>query len=103
MITTTYFALGFVFFIIFNMITFDTYAKKKESTNEFILMFIFIYYCLLAIYLINLVDIEGTFIEILVQCMIFVIVGSIVMYNHYESVIKKKDDSLGFEKVNHRI
>ena len=96
MIDTIYFAIGFIVYIGFGIITFDVYAKKKELTKIFMLIFIYLFYTVLALYLINLVDRYADFIERLIQMAIYAVAGAIFLYSHYKTVIEKSDIEAGY-------
>ena len=91
MIDTIQFALGFLFYAWYSILTFDIYSKKKELTKAYVLFLIYIYYTILAGYVISLVDNQASFMEKFVQIGIFIIIGGLVMYVHYQSTIKESD------------
>ncbi len=89
MIDTMHFAIGFIIFIGFNMLTFRTYSKKPGITKKFILLAIFSFYSLLAIYVINFVETynESPLLEIIIQSLIFLVAASyfslFCLFRHY--------------------
>jgi len=94
MIGTLYYAIGFIIYFAFCYVTFVVYSKKKEMSKMFILIFIYIYYTLLAGYVINLVDVNGNLFERLVQIAIYAIACGLMMMHYYSTVIKKEDDEM---------
>jgi hypothetical protein len=91
MIDTTPYAVGFVIYVMFNLITFDVYSKGKEYVNHIVLYMIYVYYTLLAGYVINLVDgargEEPLF--IFLQVLAYAIAGGVFMVYHYKYEISK--------------
>jgi hypothetical protein len=91
MIDTTPYAVGFIIYIMFNLITFDVYSKGKEYVNHIVLYMIYVYYTLLAGYVINLVDRyngeEPLF--IFLQVLAYAIAGGVFMVYHYKYEISK--------------
>lgn len=85
-----YFAIGFTVYLIFNIITFKVYSKKKEITKKYILFFIYVYYTILAGYLIQLVD--NNIWEIAIQTLLFTIAGGLYMIIYYRTVIVERDE-----------
>lgn len=96
MIDTFYFGIGFFIYVAFCLITFDVYSKKEQGANPLILLFIFLYYTLLTAYLINLVDVNGTFIEKTIEFLIYSITGGILCLYYYRNVIDSKEEKKGF-------
>jgi len=94
MIDTLHYGIGFIIYVTFCLITFDAYSKKKEITKFFILIMIYVYYSILAIYVINFVDFNGTKIEIFFQSMIYLFGCGLYLFQHYNYVIKKNDDDM---------
>jgi hypothetical protein len=94
MIPTLYYAIGFIVYIIFNIITFKTYSKKKEMTKKFVLYMIFLFYSLLAGYVISFVEKNAgaTFLEISVQTVILILAGGLFLNFFYFDVIKDKEE-----------
>lgn len=91
MIDTIPYAVGFVIYILFNIITFDVYSKGKTYVNHMVLYMIYIYYTLLAGYVINLVE-KGTGTEMWItflQVIIYAIAGGLFMTFHYKAIIQK--------------
>jgi hypothetical protein len=89
------FAIGFVIYLFFNVTTFKVYSKREETTNKAILFLIYIYYTILAGYVIHLVDyniIEQNYLEIFIQILLFVFAGGLFMIHYYISNIKPVDE-----------
>ena len=100
MIETTPYAIGFIIYVVFNLITFDVYSKGKEYVNHLVLYMIYIYYTLLAGYVINLVDsVAGEEpMYIFLQVLAYAIAGGVFMVYHYKYEIsknKKFHDKIG--------
>ena len=91
MINTVPFALGFLFYAWYSILTFDIYSKKEGITKVYILFLIYLYYTILAGYVISFVDSYANFMEKFIQIGIYSIIGAIVMYLHYDSSIKKEN------------
>jgi len=91
MIDTIPYAVGFVIYIIFNLATFSVYSKGKQYVNHMVLYMIYIYYTLLAGYVINLVEKSaGTEMWItFLQVIVYAIAGGLFMTYHYKSIIAK--------------
>lgn len=93
MIETTPYAIGFVVYVIFNLVTFDVYSKGKEYVNHIVLYMIYIYYTLLAGYVINLVDSANgeDALIIFFQVLVYAIAGGLFMVYHYKYEISKNE------------
>lgn len=96
MIDTIPFAIGFIIYAGFCIVTFDVYSQKKEITKIFALISIYSFYTLLAGYVISFVDSTANFIEIFIQILFYAITCAIVLYSHYKSVIEKSDLENGY-------
>lgn len=95
MIPAIPFAIGFVVYVIFCLITFNTYSKNRGMTQAPILFFIYFYYSFLAWYVISLVEGEdGTFFVVGIQTLFYIIPCGLLMMNFYKSKIKTEDDSM---------
>ena len=95
MINVYAFAVGFIVYIFFNIITFNVYSKKREVTNKHILFFIYVYYTLLAAYMIQLVDysvVRENVLEVGVQILIFALAGGFYLTYYYNSNIAPQDE-----------
>ena len=73
------------------MVTFDVYSKKKEVTSMTVLYMIYLYYTILAGYVINLVDSDATSASRFIQIVIYAIAGGLLLTHHYKYVIAMKD------------
>jgi len=93
MIDTVPFALGFLFYAWYSIFTFNVYSKKEGVTKAYILFLIYLYYTILAGYVISFVDSSASFMERFIQIGIYVIIGAIVMYYHYQSTIKEDNEN----------
>lgn len=97
MIELTHYTLGFVIYMAFNVITFETYSKQNGTTNKFVLGFIYIFYTILMGYVINLVDYNpftNNIIEIIMQIAIYALAAALFLIIYYNNVIKSKDQEL---------
>lgn len=92
MIPTLYYAIGFIFYIGYTMITFSIYSKKKEVTKVLYLFLIYFFYSVLAAYVINFVDINGNNFEKTIETLVYIVAGAVILYHQYESNIKISDD-----------
>ncbi len=102
MIPTLYYAIGFIIYIIFNIITFKTYSKKDGITKKFILYIIFLFYSLLAGYVISFVENNSgaLFSEIMVQTIVLIFAGGLFLNFFYFDVIKDKEEEY---ETNHNL
>lgn len=95
MIDTLYYGIGFLVYIVFCIVTFDTYNKRKEHSNYLVLFMIYLYYTILASYVINLVDVqEGTMVRFL-EVMVYAIAGGLFMSYHYKQLLEKDQKKFG--------
>ena len=103
MIETTPYAIGFVIYVFFNLITFNVYSKGKEYVNHIVLYMIYVYYTLLAGYVINLIDttlVDGLYVKedplfIFLQVVAYAIAGGVFMVYHYKYEIEKNKEKYG--------
>lgn len=99
MIDPLYFGIGFIVYVFFTVLTFDIFSRRKGETNIFILIFIYIYYSILAVYLINFVErglseilvYEYSIFEVIIQSMIYLVACAIYVSYYYKSTIRKRD------------
>lgn len=92
MIDGLYFGLGFIIYMIFNILTFKAYSKKDGVTHKFILYLIFVYYSILSAYLINLVDFNGeNRFEVVLEIIIYILAGFLFLRFHFMDVILEKE------------
>lgn len=92
MIDIVPYGIGFLIYISFCLVTFDTYAKNEGKTNVAVLVLIFVYYSILAGYVINLVEtLESTFVKT-VEMLLYYIAGGIFLFFHYKNSIKINDE-----------
>ena len=94
MIETFPFAIGFVIYTFFCVLTMDIYSRNPGISSGFVLAFIYIYYSILAVYLINLVDGGEDFFVILIQSAIYLVACGLYLLSHYKSVIKPHDEKM---------
>lgn len=88
------FTIGFIVYIFFNITTFKVYSRNKETTKKYILFFIYVYYTILAGYVIQLVDysiVLQNFFEVAIQIVIFAVAGGLYMVYYYNSIIAPTD------------
>jgi hypothetical protein len=89
------FAIGFVVYVLFCLITFNTYSKNKGMTQAPILFFIYFYYSFLSWYVISLVEgTEASFFVVAIQTLFYIIPCGLLMANFYKKNIKPQDDSM---------
>lgn len=98
MIENIYFAIGFLVYVSFCLITFKVYTHKNEITKSLILIFIYLFYTILASYVISFVDIKGTFFEKFIQSIVYAVMCSIVLYYYYQNNIKITEIQVGYGK-----
>jgi len=94
-----FYFIGFCIYLGFCILTFEVYSKKKEMTKIFSLIFIYIYYSILAVYVINLININEIFMEKLVDILIFIISAGFLLSRYYKKHIKFEDDELYGQNV----
>ena len=88
MINSLYFGAGFVVYVLATMLTINVYNKRTtKNPSVFPMYFIFLYYTLLAAYVINVVGSEETFFVRLAQMAIYAIAAGIFFYTHYKYVL----------------
>lgn len=97
MIELTNYALGFVIYMAFNVITFEIYSKQEGVTNKYVLGFIYIFYSILIGYIIHLVDynpIHNNMIEIIIEILMYYIASATFLIIYYKNVINNKGQEL---------
>lgn len=84
------YGIGFIIYVTFNIITFKVYSKGKTYVNHLVLYMIYLYYTILAGYVINLVEsTQGTeFWITFLQVLVYAIAGGLFMIIHYKSTLK---------------
>jgi hypothetical protein len=90
------YTLGFVIYLFFCIITFKTYSKKEEMTKKYILFFIYIFYTILAGYVIQLVDynfLKNNIAEVIMEIAILAFGGGLYLFHYYNTIIKPKDQN----------
>ncbi len=92
MISTIPFVIGFIIYVLYSIFTFDMYSKKEGRTSPFILILIYIYYSILASYIISFVDSNSSFFEKGIQIVIYIVCGGFFMFSHYIVSIKNIED-----------
>jgi hypothetical protein len=85
--------------------TFKVYSRKKETTKKYMLFFIYVYYTILAGYVIQLVDysiVRQNFLEVAIQIIIFASAGGLYMVHYYNSIIapEEKGYDSNFRRVD---
>ncbi len=99
MIPLLEYGLGFLVYIGFCMVTFKIYSKKEGTTQWFYLLMIYIYYTLLAAYVISFVDSKSGSFVIFIESVIYAIAGGFVLLEYYNGPIKKADEELYGQNV----
>lgn len=101
MIDTLYFGIGFVIYLGFLLATFKTisYRSFSKMINQAILFFIYVFYTILAGYVIRLVDYTGNNgAEIMVQVLIYMVAGGFSVYMFYNNyILTSKKEKIGDE------
>ncbi len=93
MIPTLAYGIGFIVYMTFCLVTIDIYSRKDGMTPSLIVALIYLYYSFLAMYMINLVE-SGDFIEVIIQCAIYVVAGGVIVLHYYKANIKTRDDEM---------
>jgi hypothetical protein len=101
MIDTLAYAIGFIIYAAFCYSTITIYSKKQGFTPFFSLVMIYIYYSILASYLIYVVDHNSStgIFGVIVQSLIYWVACGILMYHHYNNVIKPQEENLYGDRV----
>ena len=97
MIPLVPYAIGFIIYVIFCLLTFEMYSRNKTMTKQPVLIFFYLYYSILAWYVIGIVD-EST-LEQIVQTVIYMIPGGFIVLYYYNTSIKPKDERLYHQNV----
>jgi len=104
MIDTMPYAIGFLIYVGFCLVTFNVYSQKKELTKIFVLIFIYLYYTALAGYLISVVDYNASFFEKFMQIFFYAMACGLFLWYHYENSIKQTEVETGYgESPDNRI
>ena len=91
MIPTFYYFIGFLVYTGFNIITFNTFSKiEDEMKKKGGLVLIYFYYSLLAAYIMGIVDIEASGIEILFQTLVYIIAEGFFLWFNYKNIFLGK-------------
>lgn len=90
MINTVAFGVGFVVYVLFCLLTIDVYSKKKEINTMLVFPTIYVYYTILAAYVINFANVDALFWEKAIQVIIYALACAIVCFYYYENVIKQR-------------
>ncbi len=91
--------VGFIIYIFFCVLTFEVYSKKKEMTKSFILIFIFIYYSMLANYVIFFILFDKFLIKKIIIFLVYIFLGAFFLSSYYEKHIKIEDEKLYRQNV----
>ncbi len=95
MIPAIPFAVGFVIYVLFCLVTFNIYSKTKGMTMGPVLFFIYFYYSFLAWYVIDLVSgSDASFFIVGIQTLIYLIPCGLLLLNFYKTTIKPQDESM---------
>lgn len=97
MLATIPFTIGFFIYVIFNLLTIDYYSKIKVETKAQIIFFIYLYYTILAIYVINFTDSDGTFIVKLIECIIISVAGGVVILHYARNIVLIREEKNKYE------
>lgn len=88
MIPTFYYFLGFLLYTGFNMITFNSFSKiEDEMKKKAGLFIIYLYYSILASYVISFVDIDATGVEIAFQTIVYIVAEGIFLWFNYKEML----------------
>lgn len=97
MIEIVDYAIGFIIYMAFNIMTFEAYSKKQEITNRYVLFLIYIYYSVIASYVIYLMDYNIELqnnMEIIMQSLVYIILAAFILYFIYQNIITLKDEKM---------
>lgn len=94
------YGIGFVFYVSAIMFSFRFYLRKTREANSlenpFAMYFIYLYYTILAGYVINFVDSNEIFSVKFIQVAIYAIAAGGFLHVHYKTEEEKQIDVLGF-------
>lgn len=96
MIDTVPFAIGFVVYVVFCLVTFDVYSKREDVNKIFAFLMIYAYYTLLAGYVISFVDSNASFFEVFMEITFYAVTCGLFLYSHYKSVLEKTGSGVGY-------
>lgn len=94
MIDSLLFIVGFVVYLVMAIVTFDAYSRKEGMTNKYVLFLIYIYYTVLAGYVISFVDKKAAPGDVLYEIIVYAVLGGILFAFYYREVIRKRDIEL---------
>jgi len=94
MIDTIHYTLGFLVYIIYCHVTFNVYLYKNDFSKFLTLIIIYVFYSILAGYIIFTVDLSGSGLEKIIQSMIYFIAGGFYLYFNFDSRVKIKEEEL---------
>ncbi|MFW5705004.1 MAG: hypothetical protein ACOCXG_04105 [Nanoarchaeota archaeon] len=95
MINIYAYGIGFLVYIFFCLFTFDAYSRRRQETKHFALIMIYLYYSILAAYLINWVEkgfLGGNTIIVIVETAVYMVAGGLILLNYYTGTIKSRED-----------
>lgn len=98
MIPVIPFAIGFVIYVSFCLLTFEFYSQRKEMTKMPVLVFFYLYYTILSWYVIGIVEEDGAFVQF-IQTMFYAIPCAFILLNYYNKNIKSKDERMYGQNV----
>lgn len=86
------YAIGFVIYVLFCLLTVEAYSRNKTITKFPLLIFFYIYYSILAWYTIGIV--EPNTIDHILQIFIYMIPCALLLIFYYNKSIKPRDEQL---------
>ncbi len=98
MIPIVFYTIGFVFYCAFCLVTFDVYSKKREHTNPLILSMIFVYYSILAAYIVSIMETSTDVFVLSIEILIYVLGSGFLCFYYYNTAIRPKDSDYEKER-----
>lgn len=90
MIDALYYGSGFILYVVMTMLTINVYNKRTtKNPSVFPIYFIYIYYTLLASYVINFVDGDEIFLVKFAQMAIYAIAAGVFLFIHYKYILEE--------------
>ena len=83
MIEISFYGAVFLIYCAFTIITFDMYSRKMEVTNPLVLVMIFVYYSILAGYVVSVLETSSDFFVLIIEMLIYFIACGLISFYYY--------------------
>ena len=87
MIPTIPFAIGFLVYILFCTVTSHVISRRRGKMNSLYVLFIYIYYSILAVYLLWIVEEEAPMMVFLIEAGVYLLGAGMVQLIYYHQQI----------------